>query len=81
MIINLYVHKEDLDHLNLLIKSPFLDEDIKFYEIEVYRYREAIKMSAEEMIDRRTTEIVNKYFLVGISYEDFMRIEDYLRFL
>jgi hypothetical protein len=71
MTINLYVNKDDLDQLNKLVTKNQLAD----YAIEVYR-------SEMELISASGTDnFINRYILVGISYEDFMRIEEFLRFL
>jgi hypothetical protein len=71
MTINFYVHKDDLDQLNKLIKQDTLIDLQDEYAIEVYRNLDSVIRGAAK----------NIFFLVGISYEDFMRIEDFLRFL
>ncbi len=71
MTINFYVNKDDLDHLYNLIKCI---DPVEAYKIEAYR-------SEMELISHSGTDnFLNRYFLVGISYEDFMRIEEYLNF-
>lgn len=71
MTINFYVNKDDLDQLNKLVTKNQLAD----YAIEVYR-------SEMELISASGTDnFINRYILVGISYEDFMRIEEFLRFL
>ena len=67
MTVNFYVHAGDLDQLNKLLKSKILDE--KEYQIETFR-----------SIDNAPDVIKNNLILVGINYEDFMRIEDFLIF-
>lgn len=72
MTINFYVNKDDLDQLNKLVTNKIINES---YSIEVYR-------SEMELISASGTDnFINRYFFVGISYEDFMRIEEFLRFL
>lgn len=66
MTIHFYIHKFDLDHLNKLINNQLLDEGEE-YNIEVYM------LNANGMLQ-------NNYFLVGINYDDYMRIEDFLDF-
>jgi hypothetical protein len=77
MTINFYVNKDDLDQLNKLVTNPILTDNVDptNYAIEVYR-------SEMELISASGTDnFINRYFFVGISYEDFMRIEEFLRFL
>ena len=73
MTINFYVNKDDLDQLNKLVTNKIINPTN--YAIEVYR-------SEMELISASGTDnFINRYILVGISYEDFMRIEEFLRFL
>ena len=65
MTVNFYVHAGDLDQLNKLLKSKILDE--KEYQIETFR-----------IIDNAPDVIKNNLILVGINYEDFMRIGDFI---
>jgi hypothetical protein len=68
MTINFWVHKHDLDHLNKLLKKPLPDINDDDYILEVY-------------MQSKNGWLQNNYFQVGISYEDFMRIEGYLDFV
>ncbi len=71
MTINFYVNKDDLDHLYDLIKHI---NPVDMYQIVAYR-------SEMELIAQSGTDnFLNRYFLIGISYEDFMRVEEYLIF-
>lgn len=71
MTINFYVNKDDLDQLNGLVRGTISSID---YVIEAYA-------SELQLVSVSSTDnFLNRYFLIGISYNDFMRIEEFLRF-